>query len=286
MKKLFFALACVIGLMTFASCTPEAIDDLLAQKPTVEFVSEAGFTSISTSFYVGDTIYFKVKVAPNSGSQSELDHFDFSITTKEGATVVNENPEIIDPAGDNFFTFSFAPEAADNYTVTATITDKAKKANVAAIIIDYVQPIVEGIGTFEGTVNINGHITSNAIQNIPPYDEDYDITDLPLHLVLGTNVEGKINATMEIDGNPVTLYATQDGENLVFDQFHFYKEIELMPQNVTLDLTMNMTGVLHEDTLTLSGDCTGNGSTTIILAVFNVDMTGVIEGTLNKVVAE
>ena len=277
-------MACVIGLMTFASCSPEVIDDILAQKPTVEFVSEDGFTSTSTSFYVGESINFKVKVAPNSGSQSELDHFDFSITTKEGTVVFNENPEITNPAGENYFTFSFAPEAADNYTVTATVTDKAKKANVAAIIIDYVQPVVEGIGTFDGMVNINGHITSNSVQNLPPYDEDYDITDIPLHLVLGTNVEGKINATLEIDGTPVTLYATQDGENLIFDQFHFYKEIELTPQNVTLDLTMNMTGVLHDDTLTLSGDCAGNGSTTIIVVVFQVEMTGVIEGTLNKVV--
>lgn len=284
MKKLFFAMACVIGLMTFASCTQEVIDDILAQKPTVEFVSEDGFTSTSTSFYVGESINFKVKVAPNSGSQSELDHFDFSITTKEGTVVFNQNPEITDPAGENYFTFSFAPEVADNYTVTATITDKAKKANVAAIIIDYVQPVVEGIGTFDGMVNINGHITSNSVQNFPPYDEDYDITDIPLHLVLGTNVEGKINATLEIDGNPVTLYATQDGENLIFDQFHFYKEIELTPQNVTLDLTMNMTGVMHDDTLTLSGECAGNGSTTILVVVFQVDMTGTIEGTLNKVV--
>ena len=45
MKKLTFALACIIGMMFFASCTQEQIDEVMAQKPTVEFMSDEGLTS-------------------------------------------------------------------------------------------------------------------------------------------------------------------------------------------------------------------------------------------------
>lgn len=283
MKKLFFAMACFMGLMFFASCDSEVINEIMEQKPTVELVSEEGFISSNTSVYVGTELNFKVKVAPNSGSESPLAHFDFSITNASGTTVFNENPEFTDPSGENIFTFSYTPNVASTYIVTATVTDEAGKANVDGVTIDYVEPVVEGIGTFEGLMTINGHITSNSVQNLPAYDEDYDINDLPIQIVLGTNDEGKINATLDIDGTPVTLYATQDGDNLVFDEFHFNREIELMPQNVVLDLIINMTGVMDGDNLTLSGTCSGAGSTTIVVVVFEVNLEGTLTGELQKV---
>lgn len=272
----------MIGLMFFTSCDQNAFNEIMEQKPEVSFVSEEGFIGSSTSVYVGTVLNFKVRVAPNSGSEAELAHFDFSITDLTGATVFNENPEFTDPTGENFFTWNFTPEAASAYTVTATVTDKNGKSNVAYVVVDYVQPVVEGIGTFYGKMDIIGHIKSNTISNIPPYDEDYNFEDLDMKVILGNNNQGKVNVTMEIDGNPVTLYATMEGNNLVFDPFHFFKEIELSPQNVILDLVMNMTGVLDGDNLTLGGDCAGSGSTQIILVTFTVNMTGTIQGNLEK----
>lgn len=282
MKKIFFALACVIGLMTFASCDQEVIDDIMAQKPTIEFMAEEGFIASNTSVYVGTELNFKVKVAPNSGSESELAHLDFSITDLTGATVFNQNPEFTNPNGENVFVWSFTPETPSTYVVTATLTDKANKVNIVKVVVDCVQEITEGIGTFTGKLDILGHITSNTISNIPPYDEDYNLENLDMKVVLGNNVNGKVNVSMEIDGTPVTLYATMEGNNLVFDPFHFYKEIELTPQNVILDLVMNMTGVLDGDNLTLGGNCAGSGSTQIIVVTFTVNMTGTIQGNLVK----
>ncbi len=275
-------MACVVGLMFFASCDPETISELMEQKPTVAFVAGEGFISGSTSVYVGEELNFQVKVAPNTGSESELVNVDFSITALDGTTVFNDKPTLTDPTGETVFTETFTPEAASTYTVTATVTDAAGKVGIAVVTVDYVEPVVEGIGTFNGLVTINGHITSDSIAGIPAYDEDYVFEDLATTIVLGTTADGKINATLEIDGSPVTLQCTQDGNNLVFDEFHFYKSIELLPATVTLDLVMNMTGVLEDDVLTVAGTCAGTGSTPILMLTFSVNMEGTIEGSLEK----
>ena len=280
MKKLIFGL--IIGMMFFASCTQEALDDFLAQKPVVEFVSEEGFISGNTGVYVGEELNFKVKVAPNASSASELAHFDFSITDLDGTTVVNQDPEFTDPTGENFFTFSYTPSKASTYTVTATLTDKAGKVNIATIVIDYVEPIIAELGTYSGKMTINGHITSNEVAG-QVYDEDLDIEDIAFSVMLGAiNEEGRVSATLEIDGTPVTLYGTKTGNTIVFDEFHFHKTITLLV-DITLNLAMNVTGVMEDnDTMTLSGTASGSGKTQIAVAILEVDMTGNINGTLVK----
>ena len=282
MRKLFFALACVVGLMTFASCTQEVIDDIMAQKPVAEFVAGDGLISVNTSVYLGETLNFKVKVAPNSGSESELAHFDFSITNLTGATVFNENPEITNPAGENFFEFAYTPTAASTYAVTATVTDKAGKANVVTVVVDCVEPVIEGLGTFAGAIDILGHVTTNEVVGYT-YDADYNMEQLATTLTLGVVDENnRVSATLEIDGTPVTLYGTLAEGTITFDEFHFNKTISITV-DVTLDLVMNMTGVLADDVLTLSGTAAGTGSTMVLVAQVTANYEGTVNGTLNKV---
>lgn len=282
MKKFFFALACVVGLMTFASCTQEVIDDIMAQKPVAEFVAGDGLISVNTSVYLGETLNFKVKVAPNSGSESELAHFDFSITNLTGATVFNENPEITNPTGENFFEFAYTPTAASTYAVTATVTDKAGKANVVNVVVDCVEPVIEGLGTFAGAIDILGHVTTNEVIGYT-YDADYNMEQLATTLTLGVvDANNRVSATLEIDGTPVTLYGTLAEGTITFDEFHFNKTISITV-DVTLDLVMNMTGVLADNVLTLSGTATGTGSTMVLVAQVTANYEGTVNGTLNKV---
>ena len=46
---------------------------------------------------------------------------------------------------------------------------------------------------------------------------------------------------------------------------------------------MNITGVLQDDELTLSGTAVGSGKTQVIVSYLEVNFNGTIEGTLNKV---
>lgn len=288
MKKLFFALACVIGLMTFASCDQEVIDDIMKQKPSAEFVAGEGYIIGNTSVYFGTELKFKAKVAPNSGSQSELSHIDISITDKEGVTVYNDNPEITDPAGENYFEWSLTPEVASTYLVTVTVTDKANKTNIIKAVVDYVMPVAEGIGTFSGKLTFSGHITSNEIVGQPAYDQDMDPEEVPATIVLGDLEEnGRVIATIEIEGTPVSLYGTMEDNTITFDEFHFNKTLSLQITNVILDLTANFTGVLENDVLTVTGTAVGSGKTQFLVAILEVNLTeGAVEGSLEKVVNE
>lgn len=282
MKKLFFGLACFIGLMFFASCTQEQIDDIMAQKPGVQFVSQEGYTAANTGIYLGESVNFKVKIAPNTGSESPLAHFDFSITDLSGATVLNENPTITEPANENIFEFAFTPEYASTYAVTATVTDEAGKTNVASIVVNCVEPVLEGLGTFSGVINIVGHITTNEVVGYT-YDDDYNMENLATTLTLGAvSNDGRVSATLDIDGTPVTLYGTMTEGNITFEEFHFSKTITL-GVDITLDLTMNMTGALENDVLTLSGPAAGEGKTMIAILEFKANFEGNIEGSLEKV---
>lgn len=281
MKKLFFGLVCFIGLMTFAGCTQEQIDEILEQKPTVEFVSGENFISGNTGVYIGTELNFKVKIAPNTGSESELDHLDFSITDLTGATVFNENPTITDPTGENYFEFTFTPEAASTYAVTATVTDKATKTNVATIVVDCVLPVVEGLGTFNGIINITGHVTTNEVVGYT-YDDDYDIEDMATTITLGAIDENNhVSGNIEIDGTPVTLYGTMEDGIITFDEFHFNKTITITV-DVTLDLAMNIIGTLEDNVLTLAGTAEGSGKTTPLFITVEANYEGIIDGTLEK----
>ena len=275
-------MACIIGMMFFASCTQEQIDDIMAQKPVVEFVSGEGLVSGNTGMYLGDVMNFKVRVAPNAGSEAELSHFDFSITDLTGATVFNENPAITDPTSENFFEFSLEPKYASTFAVTATITDKAGKVNVATVVVDYVEPVVEGLGTFTGIIDIIGHVTTNEVVGYT-YNDDYNIENLATTLTLGAVDEGnRVIATLDIDGTPVTLYGTMNDGTITFDEFHFNKTITIT-LDVTLDLAMNMTGVLEDGVLTLSGTATGSGKTQILVLELVANYEGTINGTLTQV---
>lgn len=282
MRKLFFALACVVVMMTFASCTQEVIDDIMAQKPTVEFVSGEGLISGSTGVYVGAELNFKVKVAPNSGSESELVNFDFSITNKDGLTVFNNKPDFSDPAGENVFEFSYTPEAASTYAVTATLTDKANKVNAVTFVVDVAEPVVAEMGTFNGTLNIQGHLSTSEIPGYETYNMDTTLADLPVMIALGAIEEdNRVKATVEIEGTPVSLYGTMADNAITFDEFHFRKTINLFV-DVTLDFTMNMTAMLEDDAMTLDGTAVGTGKTQILVAVLQVDFDGTIDGALEK----
>lgn len=283
MKKLTFALACVIGMMFFASCDPEVMEEIMEQKPEVSFVSEEGYISGNSSLLIGTELKFKVAIAPNSGSLSELVHFDFSIANVAGEIVYNRTPEIIDPTNENIYVFDDLPDLpASTYTVTATVTDAADKANYAALVVDYVLPIEEGLGTFVGNMNIQGHLYTNEIAGQEAYDLDTIIPDIPVTMVLGAvDDNNTVRGTFYVEDTPVSLYGTMENNVITFDEFHFYKVINLYV-DVQLEYAMNITGVLNDDVITLGGTAFGTGQTQILLAVLQVTLDGTMDGVLEK----
>lgn len=283
-------MACIIGMMFFASCTQEQIEDFMAQKPEVEFVAEEGFISGNCGVYFGTELNFKVTVAPNGSSESELSSFDFSIVDQHGNVVFNQKPEFENPAGENTFTFKFTPEAASLYGVTATITDQAGKSNAAVLSIDYVIPVEPGVGVFEGTVNLTGHVTSNAVAG-QTIDETKTFENLATTITLGELNEetNRLMATIEVDGTPVTLEATMIDNEINFDRCIYYRtmpvEIGGIPfASLVLDLAVDLTATIDNGVMTLGGTAVGSGKAYALITVLEANFDGTMDGVLNQVV--
>ena len=281
MKKIFFAMACFIGLMFFASCTQEQINEIMEQKPVVSFVAEEGFISNNTSVFVGEEMNFKFKVAPNSGSQSELVSLTFNVATINATDFLNENIEITEPTVESVFTRTVAPTDANTYVVTVTVKDAAGKMNAAVVTVDYVQPIAAEIGVFEGVMVIAGHVTTDSISN-QHIDQDLDTLFLPTTITLGTLEENnRVAATFVIDGTPVTLYSTMEDNHITFDQFNFNRTVNVFVDFV-LNIVMNTEADIVDDTMTLTGNVTGTGTPTLLFVQLHANMTGTVEGTFAK----
>lgn len=285
MKKLIFTLACVIGLMTLSSCDPKVVDDMVKQAPELEFVQGTGYITGSTNVYLGTELNFKVRVAPNAGSESALVHFDLSATDLDGHTL-SYDPEITEPNEENIFEWSITPTKASTYTITATVTDAANKLNEKVIVVNVVEPVEAVHGVFAGTVNIQGHLKSNEIAGFQSYDKDYELKDVPTKIMLGTVSGNRVSATFEIEGYPVTLYGTLNGDitdgTINFTGISFNKTVDLYVE-VTVVLAADITAVTDGDDITISGTASGAGSTTVAFALLQVDMTDcVINGTLTR----
>lgn len=278
-------MACIISVFFLASCTQEQIDDFLEKKPNVAFVEAEGFVSSNTTVLVDTELSFQVKASPNSGSHSPLAHINFSITDINGNTVKDVNPTIEDPTGETVFTETFSTQKASTFLVTATVTDEAGKVNIAEVTVTIMNPIVAEIGLFRGTLDITGRVTTDGaiIAGAAPLDEPLDIGDIVTKITLGATEDDKISAMIDIDGTPVIFEATRDGNNLVFDEFVFNKSINLYGVDIALDITINMTGVLEDDILTLDGTATGTGDITVLGINVHVNLVdGIITGVLEK----
>lgn len=285
MKKILLALTCLVTTVFFASCTQEQIDDFLEKKPNVAFVEAEGYISSNTSVLVGTELMFQVKASPNSGSNSPLAHINFAVTDIHGQTVKDVNPTIEDPTGETVFTESFATEKASTYVITVTVTDEAGKANVAELTVTYMNPVIAEIGVFKGNLAILGRVTTDGgiIPGTNPIDEPLDISDIVTRITLGSVENNKINAMIDIEGTPVIFEATQNGNDLVFDEFIFNKVINLYGVDIELNITVNMTGVLENDVLTLDGTASGTGIVKVLGINVNVNLIdGTITGELEK----
>lgn len=285
MKKILLALTCLVTTVFLASCTQEQIDDFLEKKPNVAFVEAEGYVSSNASVLVDTEVLFQIKASPNAGSNSPLAHINFAVTDIKGNTVKDVNHPIEDPTGETVFTESFNTQKASTFVVTVTVTDEAGKANIAELTVTYMNPIIAEIGVFKGNLAITGRVTTDGgiIPGTNPLDEPLDISDIVTTITLGAVENNKINAMINIEDTPVIFEATQDGNNLVFDEFVFMKSINLYGVEIELNITVNMNGVLENDVLTLDGTASGTGIVKVLGLNVHVNLIdGVITGVLEK----
>lgn len=284
MKKLSLALACVIGMMFFASCDPNAINDILEQKPTVEFVSGDNLVSDFSGFWVNTELHFQFKLAPNATSKSPITSFHFAIHDMNGQLIMSDEDatKITNPDGETIIEEVFVKDVPSTYTVKVSVKDAAGKESTAGFAVDYVLPIVSVLGTYQGNVVLAGHVKTDKAVAGYSLDDDYTTGNLPTTVVLGELGENnRVSATFEIDGRPVTLYCTKNDNTLNIDEFHFDRSVPVEGSNasVLLDIKIkNGTAVLSEGTMTLTGNVEGTGTVT---GIQYLNVTATATGTIN-----
>lgn len=286
MKKLFFALACVIGLMTFASCDPSAIDDLMKKKPEIALLPGEGLLTHNTGVRVGTELNFQVKVTPNSSSMSPIANVEFTVKDLNGNLLKSENPEFEDPSVENIFDFSFTAENSETtYVFTFTVTDQASKSNeivVNVISSEVVEPVN---GIYAGLVNLHGYITTNEIAGHETYNhEEKELNDIPVNIYYGeVNEQGQAHIGIEVEDTYLSFWCPMEGNTIHLNKFVYYQSVELFV-SVFVEITANMDCVVEDGIMTLSGTAEGIGEAMVLLAKLEVTLEeGTLEGTLVEV---
>lgn len=278
MKKLSISLLCIISMMFFASCDPELLSELFAQKPNIEFVEEEGYISSNCQVLYGEPLNFHIRVSPNDSTDYALKKLTVTLididnsqqTIDEKIFNIEENQhEVLD------FFVTFTPNVAANLNVSAIIEDSNNAKNIADLVIDYYQPGIE-IGKFEGNIQITGQLQSNnPTIDGTPFDSGDIYTKITLDSVPGTN---KFNATLDIDGTPVNIKCEKNGNTIAFSEFHFVQTYVFIT-SIDLDFTVNMVATMNNDetAITLDGTTTAHGD---VIDMLTVDMDGALTGEL------
>ena len=286
MKKLFFVMACVIGMMTFTSCDPSAIDDLMKQKPEISLLQGEDLFTHNTGVRVGTELNFQVKVAPNSSSMSPIANVKFTVKDLNGNLLKSESPEFEDPSVENIFDFSFTAEDSETtYVFTFTVTDQASKSNeiiVNVISSEVVEPIN---GIYSGLINLHGYITTNEIAGHETYNhEEKELNDIPVTIYFGeTNEQGQAHIGIEVEDTYMSFWCPMESNTIDLNEFVYYQSVELFV-NVVVAVTANIDCEVEDGVMTLSGTAEGIGEATVLLAKLDVKLEeGTLEGTLVEV---
>ncbi len=286
MKKLFFALACVIGLMTFTSCDPDFMQDLLEQKPEIELVEAEGYIWHNIGVRLGTELNFQVKVAPNSGSMSELTDVDFTVKDLNGNVLISESGNLEDPTDENIVEFSYEPTAISTYTCTFTVTDAAGKSKEVNVVVICSEPVENVNGMYNGTLNMTGYVTTNEIANQEVYDhEEVTVTDVPVTLTLGEiDEDGNILVGVEVEDTYVAILGAMEESTVTLNGIYFFSAINLFVR-VNVEFNVNIVGVIDNGVMTLSGTAAGEGEAQVLTAKLEATFEdGTVEGTLEEVV--
>ena len=291
MRKVSLILACCLSFLFFASCNEETLDDLLGKKPQVEFLKEADHPGDSYSLMVGESITFKVQIAPNEGTNAALEEYIFTIKDNSDAVVFEDRQSITeDRYAPHTFEETFLAENAGNYTVTAIARDETGAENIAAVYLDCSAPIIEEIGTFKGAVKLSGNLVITYPPLIGGGDTESALspTDVELTVKMGnTNEDGYAVVQLEIDGNTVTLQCHKEDNVYKFDEFHFTKPVDLVQlANVDLDIVItDMTGVMDGDMLNITANAQGTGTFSLegLPLTADVKLDGLMDGSLEKI---
>lgn len=280
MKRSIVIVICLISLLSMVSC---GIDDEFAPKPSLRFVEEEGLIYQNSVIPPGETLLFKVEVAPNDTANKALSSYSFMIFDLNHSSTdpVYENKKTFeaDDYETHVFNESYTPNEAAYLRAVATVTDVENVTNELQLVIDVLEPGIQ-LGSYEGNLTAEGILHSDFIfldsvaMNVPINTTVY------LDSIAGKN---RLRATFILDGFPITVECNRNGNTLTFDELTF-NDIVNHVEDIEIAFKANLSAEIHTtgNTLVISGTLLGSGNTIGYTNMTHVDwVNGKLHGTLS-----
>ena len=274
MKKSTLFLACCIGLMLFASCKKDPV------APTISIITDAGYVTENAQIYSGDII----KVGFNATGEKLT---KIEITLTQNGTVINSSQATIENQTSFSHTAAFTVEATGTVTVTGTVTDaNGLTASKNFDIYFNEKPNAKFIGHYEGDALFTG-IMKAEVTGLDPVEQE--VTDRAVPVILELR-EGEtmteVIGNCKINDQDMELKGTVEGNKVTFEAVNTTVSYNYEMNGLNIPLEMNVTyavaGTLDNKTLTLNGNCNGEGEIHLLIYNGTTSIDGTISGSLEK----
>ena len=274
MKKSTLFLACCIGLMLFASCKKDPV------APTISIITDAGYVTENAQIYSGDII----KVGFNATGEKLT---KIEITLTQNGTVINSSQAAIENQTSFSHTAAFTVEATGTVTVTGTVTDaNGLTASKNFDIYFNEKPNAKFIGHYEGDALFTG-IMKAEVTGLDPVEQE--VTDRAVPVILELR-EGEtmteVIGNCKINDQDMELKGTVEGNKVTFEAVNTTVSYNYEMNGLNIPLEMNVTyavaGTLDNKTLTLNGNCNGEGEIHLLIYNGTTSIDGTIGGSLEK----
>lgn len=143
------------------------------------------------------------------------------------------------------------------------------------------------IGNYKGTVWASGTYDAN-IPNIEPMHQEFTDQALPVELQLNEGENSKeVTGICKIEDQEIPCKGTVEGNTVTFTAVDEAVTIDYNAGGFNLSPEMKMTydikGTLSDGTLTLDGNCSGNGTVSIMFSTATLNMNATMTGSLTQI---
>lgn len=274
MKKSTLFLACCIGLMLFASCKKDPV------APTISIITDAGYVTENAQFFSGDNI----KVGFNATGEKLT---KIEITLTQNGTVINSSQATIENQTSFSHTAAFTVEATGTVTVTGTVTDANGLTASKNFDIHFNEkPNAKFIGHYEGDALFTG-IMKAEVTGLDPVEQEVTDRAVPVILELRDGeTMTEVIGNCKINDQDMELKGTVEGNKVTFEAVNTTVSYNYEMNGFNIPLEMNVTyavaGTLDNKTLTLNGNCNGEGEIHLLIYNGTTSIDGTISGSLEK----
>lgn len=236
MKKLSFALACIIGLMFFASCKKDT-------QLTITPIKTQGYVTDGAQVNIGETIQFGF-----DAEGTDLDDFEYLITAGNHS----EGEEIfLEKLTSYSYTGTYKAEIGGTVTITGTIKNVKGETATSTVTITVLEPENHKfIGNYAGT--LKGNATIEIMGQTQEMDEiEYDAQ---LELLAGEN-DNEVKAHYVQEGTEYDVKGVCEGNVVTFEPI----TVTYSETGTDMEIVINLKGTLEGSYLLVEGTAETEG---------------------------